>query len=134
MIRVTLGPECWTFDEESMRNTEAIALQKTTGMRWAQLTGGLYIGNAEAITALVWLCRRRAGVPDADNRYSQLDFDLRDFDWEPLDEEGRVLRFNTAGEVISRDGVPEPGYGPDGQPVEAEPDPTPPLPEPSAGS
>ena len=131
MMRVTLVEERWTFDEESMRNTEAIALQKTTGMRWAELTGGLYIGNPEAITALIWLCRRRAGVPDADNRYSQLDFDLADFDWEPVDEEGRVLRYRD-NMIISRDGVPEPGWTADGERLEATEDPTSPTPEPAA--
>lgn len=137
MIRVTVADEVWTFDEESMRNVEAIALQKVTGLKWAELVGGLYVSDPTAITALVWLCKKRAGVADADNRYSALDFDLRDFDWDPLDEDGRVLRYRN-GVIISRDGVPEPGWDEQGNPVEvaeeeAE-DPTSLLPEPTEGS
>ena len=113
MLRVTLADETWDFDEESMRNVEAIALQKSTGLKWQELLAGLFTSDPAAITALVWLCKRRAGVPDAENRYSQLEFDLRDFDWEPVDEDGRVLRYRD-GVIISRDGVPEPGFDADG--------------------
>jgi len=123
MLRITLADETWTFDEESMLNTEAIALKRTTGLTISTLLGGIYTGDPEAITALVWLCRRRAGVTDDtddDNRYSKIVFDIADFDWDPIDDEGRVLRFKD-GVIVSRDGVPEPA--PEGG-EEGEPDPT----------
>jgi hypothetical protein len=133
MMRVKLADESWDFDEESMRNTEAVALQKTAGLKWQEVVGGLFIADPNAITALIWLCRRRAGMPDTENRISQLDFDLKDFDWEPIDEEGRVLRYRD-GIIVSRDGVPEPGWDADGNPVpvdtpdgEVELDPTKPA-------
>lgn len=121
MLRVTLADETWDFDETSMLNVEAIKLQKITGMKWQELLAGLFTADPAAITGLVWLCRRRAGVADAQNRHHELEFDLRDFDWEPVDEDGRVLRYRD-GVIVSRDGVPEPGYDAEGNPLEAGPD------------
>ena len=38
-----------------------------------------------------------------------------------IDEDGRVLRYRD-GVIVSRDGVPEPGYDAEGNPLEAGPD------------
>lgn len=106
MIRVQVGEQTYQFDDSTMLNTEAMALKKFTGLGIRELMDGIGSNDPEAYTALVWLSRRRAG--EGDLRYSAVEFDLAAFDWEPVDEDGRVLRYHPDGSIASRDGVLEP--------------------------
>lgn len=101
MMRFTVDGEKFEFNEKKLRNTEAIALQKVTGMKVVEFYDALSESDANAVTALVWLVKRRAGD---EVRFTELDFDL----------------FEVMGSLES-DPDDAPGE------VEGEPDPTQPL-------
>jgi hypothetical protein len=104
MMRFTVDGVKYEMDQKRLRNTEAIALQKVTGMTVVQFYDALSESDATAVTALVWLVKQRAGEQV---RFSDLDFDLLEvmtsLESDPEDEE-----------------------------AEGEPDPTAPLDEPSS--
>lgn len=73
MAKVTIDGQVFDYDPTRMLNTEAIALQKVTGMRMQEWTGALTEGDAFALTGLVWLLWRRSGrqVP-----FDEVEFDI----------------------------------------------------------
>lgn len=111
MLRLTVDGETYQVDDGRMLNTEAIALKKATGLAVQELWQGVTDFDAEALTALVWLARRRAG--EMALRYTAVEFDLGQIDMAEVDDEGRVVRRDkTSGQVTHLDGQP------------VEPDPT----------
>jgi hypothetical protein len=70
-------------------NLEAMQIQKVTGMRYGDFLAGTATVDPVAMTALVWLCRRRAGEPNL--RYSEVEFDMVSFDFAPLDGDGNLV-------------------------------------------
>ena len=73
MAKVTSDGQVFDYDPNRMLNTEAIALQKVTGMRMQEWTAALTEGDAFALTGLVWLLWRRAGREVA---FDEVEFDI----------------------------------------------------------
>lgn len=73
MAKVTIDGVVYNYDPTRMLNTEAIALQKVTGMRMQEWSQALTEGDAFALTGLVWLLWRRDGrvVP-----FDEVEFDI----------------------------------------------------------
>lgn len=107
MLRVTVeGTTYPDFNDDKMPVSEAIALEKVSGLTPPQLWEGVNRFSGAALLALVWLVRRRAEGADAP-RYSQLEFDLSTFDMVEVDDAGRtVTRDKKTGEVTHLDGEP----------------------------
>jgi hypothetical protein len=85
VIRIS-DTEEYRFDPKKFLNTEAIAVEKVANLTWPQVLVGLNTGQMSAVTAIVWLLRRRkdptlafadvqfdTGIevidPDTDERY-----------------------------------------------------------------
>lgn len=81
MAKLTIDGQVYNYDPARMLNTEAIALQKVTGMRMQEWSTLLAEGDAFALTGLVWLLWRRNGheVP-----FDEVEFDIGSID---VDEE-----------------------------------------------
>lgn len=73
MAKVTIDGQVYDYDPNRMLNTEAIALQKVTGMRMQEWTTALTQGDAFALTGLVWLLWRRAG---REVLFDEVEFDI----------------------------------------------------------
>lgn len=73
MAKVTVDGQVYDYDPAKMLNTEAIALQKVTGMRVTEWTTALQEGDAYALTGLVWLLWRRNG---RDVPFDEVEFDI----------------------------------------------------------
>lgn len=99
MAKVTIDGQVYDYDSTKMLNTEAIALQKVTGMKIPQWTAALQEGDAFALTALVWLLWRRNGreVP-----FDEVEFDIGSMDLE-ADEEEVPEGPTVPGEVLAVD-------------------------------
>lgn len=72
-MKFIIEGETYDYDPDRLLNTEAIALQKATGMTVKQFGAALAETDPVALTGLVWLAMRRAGkeVP-----FDELEFDL----------------------------------------------------------
>ena len=100
MAKVTIDGQVFDYDPTRMMNTEAIALQKVTGMRLEEWTTNLTEGDAFALTGLVWLLWRRAGREVA---FDEVEFDigsiaLEDDEAEPEVEAGPTEAAEVAAE------------------------------------
>lgn len=73
MAKVTIDGQVYDYDPSRMLNTEAIALQKVTGMRMQEWTTALTQGDAFALTGLVWLLWRRSG---REVSFDEVEFDI----------------------------------------------------------
>jgi hypothetical protein len=73
MPKVTVDGQVYDYDPSKMLNTEAIALQKVTGMTVPEWTTALQTGDAYALTGLVWLVYRRNGREVA---FDEVEFDI----------------------------------------------------------
>lgn len=71
------------YEFDGLMLAEARAIQKTTGMTIAQWEDALSAGDANAITALIWIARKRNGEPTL--RFDDVDGDIRTF--APLDDD-----------------------------------------------
>lgn len=67
----------YDFDTATLRVGEMRALKKASGMKIKDFTEGLADADPDALTALVWLAKRRAGEHI---KFDDLDFELGDFD------------------------------------------------------
>lgn len=63
---VTLGDESWVFDEDEITVDDAIALKYATGMNVVPMLQGMTEWDGEAMRALVWFCKHRAGEHPGD--------------------------------------------------------------------
>lgn len=84
MMRVTVEGTEYEYDEKRLMNTEAIALQKATGLRPPEFADGLKKGDAIALSGLVWLILRRSG---STLKFDELEFDLASIDVEEIKDE-----------------------------------------------
>lgn len=76
------GPEWVEFDGTRLMVEEARLLRRYTGRSFKELGDALVEGgDEEAIAAMVWLARRRAGV---DEKFSGLDFDMEGVEREDI--------------------------------------------------
>jgi len=76
-VKITVDGQVYDYDPAKMLNTEAIALQKVTGMRMTEWTTALTEGDAFALTGLVWLLWRRN---DRDVSFDEVEFDIGSID------------------------------------------------------
>lgn len=77
MAKVTVDGEVFDYDATRLLNTEAIALQKVTGMKTQEWMTALTEGDAYALTGLVWLLYRRAG---REVSFDEVEFDIGSLD------------------------------------------------------
>lgn len=63
----------YEFDQNKLALTEAIAVKKTTGLTVKSFQEGLQEMDPEALQAMVWLARKRAGEAI---RLQDVDFDV----------------------------------------------------------
>jgi hypothetical protein len=84
MAKVTIDGQAYDYDPNRMLNTEAIALQKVTGMKMQEWTTALTEGDAFALTGLVWLLWRRNGREVA---FDEVEFDIGQLDLTADDED-----------------------------------------------
>lgn len=82
-MRFTVSGEQYEYDPNKLMNIEAIALQRATGMRPPEFGKALELGDAIAITGLVWLMWSRNGkvVP-----FEEVVFDIASIEIEDEDE------------------------------------------------
>lgn len=95
MLRLTIDGNPYTFDESSLMNHEAKRVQLMTGMRVKAWQEALNEGDADATTALVWLCRMRNGEPDL--AFSDVTFDMGKLGMEQYDPEVEAEAAAVAG-------------------------------------
>ena len=77
-MKVTLGGEKFDYDGTKKPMSEALAIEKEWGRRYAQWEQELEAGSAEAFCVLAWVIWRRDGrdVKLADILDGTVDFDL----------------------------------------------------------
>jgi hypothetical protein len=74
-MKIAISGETYEYDPDTLLNTEAIALQRATGMRPPEFGKALELGDAVALTGLVWLIWRRNG---RNVEFDAVEFDLAD--------------------------------------------------------
>jgi hypothetical protein len=80
-MKVAADGVTYDFDENRFLNVEFIAIERATGMTAVQWQHGLNSGSAMACTALIWICRRRAGEPTL--RFDDVEFEMDTLDMNP---------------------------------------------------
>lgn len=86
-MKISIDGESFEYDANKLLNTEAIALQKVTGMRPPAFGEALQEGDAIAITGLVWLMWRRIGKVMA---FEDVEFDLAALELEDDDADPKA--------------------------------------------
>lgn len=81
MAKVRINGEYYEFDQADRPLHEAIAIEKTLGIRYAQYQDDLVEGSARALAGFIWLVLRRSGkdVPFADIESGAYQVDRDDF-------------------------------------------------------
>lgn len=85
-LQLTVDSELLTIDFGRIMNTEAIAAQKVTGLPYQEWLAAIDDGDMTAITALVWIAKKRT---NPELRFSDVEFaisDWRDREWVGMDE------------------------------------------------
>jgi len=84
LLEITVDGKPYMYDPAKLMNTEAKAIQRFTGLKMSEFQTALGDENIDAITALVWLVRKRAGevelVPE------DVEFDLGSINIVDLDK------------------------------------------------
>jgi len=101
-MKVAADGVTYEFDENRFLNVEFIAIERATGMTAIEWQNGLNSGSAMAATALIWICRRRAGEPTL--RFDDIEFDMETLDLNP----GGVNTPKAPEPSTSQDSVNEP--------------------------
>ena len=84
IIKFSVDDDVYELDMQRILNTEAIAVQKVTGMTYDEWLNACDEGDPGAITALVWIAMKRKR-PEL--RYSDVEFPLREV-WANREYEG----------------------------------------------
>lgn len=71
-MKITLAGVTYDHDPNKLLNSDAIKVKRLTGMTVATWQQGLLTDDPEAVKALVWLLKVRAGE---DPDWDELDFD-----------------------------------------------------------
>jgi hypothetical protein len=103
---MSIGAVSYEFDEDSLHNFEAIAIEDQCGLRLAPFLQGLREGSIKALTAAWWICRWRQ---DKSLRFQDMKFPLAEFNVDlvatPLDTADAELDDEEAG-LDEDDGEP----------------------------
>ena len=98
------------FDAGEFTSKEGIAIEKATGLSWQQFIETALPNNEKtnltALTALVWMVRRRNGEPDL--AYQDVEFLMGEVDWD-LDDEQRAKVEKAMAEAAEAQGNPPVG-------------------------
>jgi hypothetical protein len=73
LLRLALDDQTYEIDLRTILNVEAIEIQKRTGYAYDEWLTKCDEGDPQAITAMVWLMRKRAGDI---LRYSEVEFPI----------------------------------------------------------
>ena len=81
MAKITLNGEHFDFDGSKHPMSEALAVEKAWGRRYAEFESELAAGSAEAFCVLAWLVWRRDGrdIELKDILSGDVDFDVYEF-------------------------------------------------------
>ncbi len=85
-IHVGQGDDRKTYDcdFDKLLNVEFIAIERVTGLTLIGIAQGLMDASAVAVTALVWVMRKRQ---EPTLRFDQVEFAMADVELENLDDE-----------------------------------------------
>lgn len=88
MLKLTVEGVVYEFDGDHLLLAEAREIKNHTGMSVPKWSAGIDEGDVDAIQALIYLAKKRAGET---LRWSDLEtLDYADIDLEPMDEEEEV--------------------------------------------
>ena len=104
-MQLNIGEESYPFDPESLRNDEADALERALGYSFTEFGKKLRGGYTSAVTAYVWIMRRRE---DPKVRMSDVQFTLSDISIGYSDDEARAA---LAAQTDDEDGTAEENRG-----------------------
>ncbi len=76
-ITVRLGDQSWEFDEDEITVEDGIALKYATGLNVIPMLQGLQEWDGQAMRALVWFCKHKAGEKVAPDSISFKMMDLQ---------------------------------------------------------
>ncbi len=81
-MKVTIDGTAYDFDEKHRPMSEALAIEKAWGRRYAEWESELQAGSAAAMAVFVWLVWRREGrdVNLEDILSGEIDFDYREME------------------------------------------------------
>lgn len=99
MLLIKVDGEEFEYDDDRLMNTEAKAIQGWTGMRLKAWEEACNEGDADALTALIWLIRKRSGrFPDL--RFADVEFNMASLEIvDPADEAQAAAAAAAGGEV-----------------------------------
>lgn len=86
-MKVTVDGSTYEFEAGKFYFKELRAIQKVTGLTMNEFFQGLDKGNVEALGALIWIMKKRAGE---DVKYADLDFDMGSMEFDLGDEEAEA--------------------------------------------
>jgi hypothetical protein len=118
-VKIVINGEAFDVDMERRPMSEALAIERECGRRYAEWESELFAGSAWAMAVLAWLVWRRDGreIPLGDILSGEVDFDFTEFEVSILKSsaEARAAREAGAG---AAEGNPTSGAGaaPDGTP------------------
>lgn len=128
-VLLVIGDERLLIDPGKLLLGEIVAVEKATGLAWPQLWGGLNLGEARSIQAMVWMMRKRsnprlrlAEVEFAMGEYQLTDPDYDPEYWIPEGDDDRLPGQDDAEQETEQETYPE---GPKAE----RPQDTPPVPE-----
>lgn len=90
-LKITLDDKTYLFSEDTSDNIELVDLEELTGWALGELVERLAAGSMKAVTALVWILRRRdePGLAFRDVRFKTSDLALEFLEDDPGNDEGR---------------------------------------------
>jgi hypothetical protein len=97
-LKVSIGEESHVFDQRKMLNTEAMAIERVTGGTTTEWQEMLARGSVLAMTALVWVIRKRK---EPNLQFAKVEFSASDVDMTPVCDEGHELPI-----LVDDDGKP----------------------------
>jgi hypothetical protein len=74
---IKIGDEEIWFDHEKILNVEAIAIEKAAGLIWTEVLMGLAQGRISAVSAIVWVIRKRT---DPMLKFADVVFNVGDYE------------------------------------------------------
>lgn len=98
-MKVTIDGVAYDFDDSRRPMSEALAVEKAWGRRYAEWEDELQAGSAEAMAVFVWLVWRREGrdVKLGDILSGEVDFDYRELELSLLEGAAERRRAAEAG-------------------------------------
>lgn len=87
-MRLTLDGKTYDYYPHLMMNVEAIAVEEKAGLTLAELGRQLVKGSAKAVTAILWVMRKRS---EPALRYTDVTYPIGDLTMETICDAGHVL-------------------------------------------